>query len=147
VALVPLLAALHAHEAPGVPERPREAVLAHAAQLLDPATPHRLAVAWAPDGTAVGLAAVAVFVSVSDPRPTHRKQMELKELFVLPEHRQSTIGSGLMAWIEKAARAAGACRIDWHVRRDNQRGLAFYRRHGAIVVESRASMRKSLVAD
>jgi ribosomal protein S18 acetylase RimI-like enzyme len=146
-ALIPLLAALYAHEAPTVPAPPDEIMLAHAAQLLNAATPHRLAIAWASDGTAVGLAAAAIFVSVSDPRPTHRKQMELKELFVLPEYRQLNVGSALMAWVENEARAAGAYRIDWHVKRDNRRAIAFYQRHGANVVESRASMRMQLSAE
>lgn len=50
----------------------------------------------------------------------------------------------LMAWIEKEAIRAGACRIDWHVKGDNHRGITLYRRQGAKMVSSRRRMRKRL---
>ena len=105
-ALVPLLRALHRHDVPEAPEPSREALRAHAARLLDPATPHRLAIAWDEGGTAVGLAALAFVVSISDPRPDHSDQTDLKELFVMPEARGQGIGEALMAWIEAEAEAA-----------------------------------------
>lgn len=143
-ALVPLLRALHLHDVAGA-SSPDEAMLAaHAARLLEPATPHRLAIAWADDGRPVGLAAVGRLLSISDPRPDHAGQMELKELFVLAEARGEGVGEQLMAWVEGEARAAGIARIDWHVKRDNQRGIAFYERLGGHIVEGRLSMRKSL---
>lgn len=92
------------------------------------------------------MAAVAIFVSISDPRPDYSRQMELKELFVLPELRGTRIGETLLMWIEKEALAAKAHRIDWHVKRDNHRAIAFYQRFGATPVENRLSMRKSLVS-
>ncbi|MCV6585420.1 MAG: GNAT family N-acetyltransferase [Marinibacterium sp.] len=119
------------------------AVHGHLSALLAPATPHRLAIAWDGD-VPVGLAAVAVFTSVSDPRPARRYQMELKELFVLADRRGARIGQALLDWVEAKARAAGACRMDWNVKSDNARGIAFYQRHGAQVVDTRLSMRKVL---
>ena len=143
-ALLPLLRALHLHDVAGAAPLDDGVLAAHAARLLDPATPHRLAIAWADDGRALGLAAVGRFVSVSDPRPKTALQMELKELFVLAEARGQGVGERLMAWVEGEARAAGVARIDWHVKRDNVRGIAFYERLGGRIVEDRLSMRKML---
>lgn len=70
--------------------------------------------------------------------------MDLKELFVMPDARGQGVGEALMAWIEAQAEAANACRIDWHVRRDNLKGIAFYQRLGGAIVEGRSSMRKPL---
>lgn len=143
-AIVPLLMELYRHEAPGSFLFEERIALDHATLLLDPETPHNLAVAWGPDGRALGLAAAGLFISISDPRPAQRTQMELKELFVLPDLRGAGIGQALMAWIEEEAIRAGACRIDWHVKGDNHRGIAFYRRQGAKMVGNRRSMRKRL---
>ncbi len=141
--LVPLLTELYKHDVPEAPEPARDVVDRHVALLLEPETPHKLAIVWSENARAVGLAAVARFVSISDPRPDRWTQMELKELFVLPDYRSAGIGQALMTWIEAEAVAAGACRIDWHVKKDNARGIAFYERLGAMVVENRMSMRKS----
>jgi len=143
--LVPLLTALYKHDVPEAPEPTRDVVERHLALLLEPETPHRLAIVWTEESVAVGLAAVARFISISDPRPERWSQMELKELFVLPEYRSGGLGQALMNWIEAKAGTEGACRIDWHVKRDNERGIAFYERFGASVVENRLSMRKSLL--
>jgi GNAT superfamily N-acetyltransferase len=137
--------ALYAHDMPDAPRPDDDTVLEHLDLLLDQSTPHRLAVAWIEARKPVGLAAVAHFVSVSDPRPARWRQMELKELFVLPEQRSAGIGNALMAWIEREARTAGACRIDWHVKRENLRGIRFYERFGAAVVSERLSMRRPLL--
>ncbi len=143
-ALAPVMRALYAHDVPDAPAPTETALQDHLSHLLDPATPHRLVVARDADGRVLGLAAVGLFVSVSDPRPERWHQMELKELFVLEEARSAGIGAALMAWIEAEARRIGVCRIDWHVKRDNHRGIAFYERFGAHVVETRLSMRKVL---
>lgn len=142
--LLPLLLSLYAHDMPEAPAPTPDVAARHVSRLLEPDTPHKLAIAWSQDGQAVGLAAVARFVSVSDPRPDRWTQVELKELFVLPEYRSAGAGQLLMDWVESAARAMGACRIDWHVKKDNSRGIAFYERFGAAVVENRLSMRKTL---
>jgi len=141
-ALVPLLCALHVHEVAGARVPEPDAALSHAQLLTDPATPHRLAIAWDQQGVAIALAAVGRFVSVSDLRPEKALQFELKELFVLPEARRKKIGGKLLAWVVNQAEAEGVCRIDWHVKRHNQRGIEFYQRLGAHIVEDRLSMRK-----
>jgi GNAT superfamily N-acetyltransferase len=142
--LAPLLMSVYEHDLPEAPAPTPEVAARHVSRLLEPDTPHKLAIAWSQDVQAVGLAAVARFVSVSDPRPDRWTQMELKELFVLQEYRSAGVGQLLMDWVESAARAMGACRIDWHVKKDNLRGIAFYERLGAAVVENRLSMRKTL---
>ena len=140
----PLMRALYAHDMPDAPDPSPTAVSAHVDTLLRAQTPHRLAVAWDGTGTAIGLAAVGIFASISDPRPENRWQMELKELFVLPGHRGRGIGAALMTWVERRARERSTCRLDWHVKRDNLKGIAFYERIGAAVVVDRISMRKWL---
>lgn len=143
-ALVPLLCALYRHDVPEADEPALDDVKAHIALLTDPATPHRLAIAWGSETVAVGLAAVATFVSVRDPRPDRWRQAELKELFVLPEFRGKGIGAALLDWVEQRAIASDACRLDWHVKSNNDRGIAFYQSRGAAVVSDRLSMRKRL---
>ena len=69
--------------------------------------------------------------------------MELKELFVLPDYRSAGLGRALITWIEAEARAAGACRIDWHVKKGAS--YCILERLGGVVVENRISMRKSLL--
>lgn len=145
-ALVPLFLALYAHDVPEAAAPELKEVEAHIALLTDPNTPHRLAIAWSRDGTAMALAAAAVFVSVSDPRRDHWRQVELKELFVLSELRSQEIGAALLDWIEDWAMVNGVSRMDWHVKSDNHRGVSFYEARGAEVVRSRISMRKRLNA-
>lgn len=140
--LVPLLRALYAHDMPDTPAPKDDVVNAHIGQLLDPDTPHRLAIAWDEEGTAIALAAAAVFTSVSDPRPKFWKQMELKELFVLPDHRSGGVGVALLNWVEARARKHNVCRMDWHVKADNDRGIAFYERWGGEILTHRKNMRK-----
>ena len=135
---------LYAHDVPEAAVPSRETVRKHLDLLLDCETPHRLAIAWGADRQPRGLAAVALFVSVSDPRPDRWRQMELKELFVMPDHRDAGIGVALVAWIEAQAQAKGVCRIDWHVKSDNHRGIAFYERFGGQIIINRLSMRKPL---
>lgn len=141
-ALVPLLSALHLNDVAGASMPEPDVVLSHAQLLIDPATPHRLALAWDHQGMAIALAAVGRFVSVSDLRPKNALQFELKELFVLPEARGQKVGATLFEWIVNQAEAEGVCRIDWHVRRQNQRGIEFYERLGGHTVEDRLSMRR-----
>ena len=142
--LLPLLAALYKHDNPSAKAPTIQTIEEHCRLLLEPTTPHRLAIAWR-NGEAVGLAAIGIFISISDPRPDHWKQIELKELFVLEERRGIGIGTLLMDWVVEEAKAKGGYRIDWHVRRDNHRGIKFYEGFKGKVVESRLSMRKVLL--
>ncbi|MEJ5217746.1 GNAT family N-acetyltransferase [Cognatishimia sp. D5M38] len=143
-ALEPLFQALYAHETPNA-AAPDDATCArHIKRLLDEETPHDLIIAWGTDGRSLGLVAVARVTSISDPRPDNWTQIDLKELFVLPEARGQNIGRALMEWVQAYANRTGACRIDWHVKSDNADGIRFYERFGAKVVHGRLSMRKML---
>lgn len=144
-ALIPLLRALHEHDVPDYTDVDDDEIAAHVERLLNPSTPHRLVLALDDREQAIGLAAVATFISISDLRHNRYKQMELKELFVMPDHRGLGIGEALLAWIEKEAKENGTSRLDWHVKRDNHRGIAFYKRFGATIVEDRLSMRKLVI--
>lgn len=141
--LLPLLCALYVHETPDADVPDQDAITAHLALLLAPDNPHKLAIAWSKEGLAVGLASVALFTSVSDPRPSRWRQMELKELFVLPTCRSHGIGQSLFTWVEAQAKQNGAHRMDWHVKADNARGIEFYQRLGADTVPNRRSMRRT----
>lgn len=141
-ALIPLMLALYDDD-PSEGQAPtNESAARHVAQILAPSTPHRLALAFQ-DGAPIGLAAVAFILSINEARPERWRQMELKELFVLPEHRDAGVGAALMNWITERAKEARDHRMDWHVKAGNARAQAFYRRFGGVVVEDRRSMRKS----
>ncbi len=45
-------------------------------------------------------------------------------------HRRRGIGSAILAWLEEAARVAGAARIRVEARRDNGAARSFYNEHG-----------------
>jgi GNAT superfamily N-acetyltransferase len=143
--LLPLLSALYAHDTPDAEAPDQDTITAHVALLLDTGNPHKLAIAWSKEGRAVGLASVALFTSLSDPRPDRWRQMELKELFVLPGNRGQGLGQSLFTWVEAHARQNGAHRMDWHVKADNVRGIEFYKRLGADIVPNRRSMRRTLL--
>jgi len=145
-AVIPLLSALYQHDTPDAPLPEHTTIATHAAHLLKPSTPHKLAIGWTPQGTAIGLAAVGFFISVSDPRPANWQQVELKELFVLPEYRDAGVGAALLNWVEIQATEKGACRMDWHVKADNTRAISFYEKHGGTLLENRLSMRLSIEA-
>lgn len=49
---------------------------------------------------------------------------------VRPSHQRQGIGSAVLAWLEDAARAAGASRIRLEARRDNEAARSFYNEHG-----------------
>ena len=146
-AMLPLMLALYADD-PTVGHQPTEDSAAqHLQVLLTPSTPHRLAVAFDQDGAAIGLAAIGFFTSINESHPDRRKQIELKELFVLPALRSGGVGLALMKWVEDQARSTGVHRIDWHVKAANTRGIDFYQRLGGGVVTDRLSMRKVLHRD
>lgn len=143
-ALEPLFQALYAHETPNAATQDDAACARHIKRLLGEETPHDLVIAWGTDGRALGLAAIARVTSICDPHPDHWTQIDLKELFVLPEARGQNIGQALMEWVQSYAEQKGACRIDWHVKSDNADGIRFYERFGAKILKGRISMRKSL---
>ena len=136
-----ILRSLYRHDVPDAPEPTEDQITDHIHDLLSGATPHRLLLAKDQQGRIIGLAAIALFTSVSDPRLSHRRQIELKELYVLPECRGEGVGEALFHWIKTHAKSVGAHRIDWHVKRDNARGIGFYHRQDAQIVQTRLSMR------
>lgn len=119
----------------------RDHLLGH---LLAADSPLRLVVAEDGAGTVVGFAAVALLYSLVDPRPAHRRQCMMKELFVRADHRGRGVGRALMAWIAHDAAAQGCGRIDWHVKASNEAGIRFYTGLGARRVEDRLSFRLAL---
>ncbi|MCH2249173.1 MAG: GNAT family N-acetyltransferase [Cognatishimia sp.] len=143
-ALEPLFQALYAHETPNAATPDATKFEQHIERLLGHQTPHDLVIAWGTDGRALGLAAIASVTSISDPRPDQWVQIDLKELFVLPEARGHNIGHKLMEWVQSHAKQHDACRIDWHVKSDNADGIRFYERFGAKILDGRLSMRKTL---
>ena len=144
VAMEPVFQALYAHETPNATMPDAATCARHIRRLLYEQTPYDLIIAWGTAGRALGLAAIASVTSISDPRPDHWTQIDLKELFVLPEARGQKIGQALTKWVQSYAEQQGACRIDWHVKSDNADGIRFYERFGAKILKGRLSMRKTL---
>jgi GNAT superfamily N-acetyltransferase len=142
--LIPLLMALYKHDVPDAPTPTCDSVSLHINNLLDTKTPHKLAIILNNKKLAVGLAAIAKFISISDPRPDNWIQLELKELFILEKYRNVGLGLTIMNWVEAEAKSVGACRIDWHVKKENTRGISFYEDFGASIVMNRLSMRKNI---
>ena len=130
---------------PGQVPTPQSAA-EHIAEILAPTTPHRLALAFK-EATPIGLAAVGFFLSINEAQKDRRRQMELKELFVMPTYRSAGVGKTLMDWVEKQAARRGVHRIDWHVKSGNARGIAFYKHLGGEIVDDRLSMRKLRIFD
>ena len=128
--LHPLMRALYAHDVPDAPAPTPETVSTHLDLLLDPGTPHRLAIASDADDVPLGLSAVAIFASVNDPRPDNWVQMELKELFVMPEARGQGVGEALMNRATEHAREVGASRLDLLTGKDNTVGQSLYEKLG-----------------
>ena len=88
-------------------------------QLADGATRHLL-VAEAPDGSAVGHAALVV---VAD-------EGHVTSIAVDPAHQRSGIGSLLLAALCREAVARGLAAMTLEVRVDNEAAIALYRRFG-----------------
>ena len=57
----------------------------------------------------------------------------LEDLYVYPDARGRGVGSALMSRLAAIARERNCGRIDWVVNQRNERGIAFYRKHGAEV--------------
>jgi GNAT superfamily N-acetyltransferase len=81
------------------------------------------------DGRAVGFASYFRTYSTFLGRPG----IWLDDLYVDAAARGSGIGTALLRHLARVASASGCGRIEWTAGADNQRGLEFYRRHGASV--------------
>lgn len=141
--LTELLCELNAHYSdPGAPPVAHDAVQAHLQDhLLGSGSPLRLVVASDAAGKALGFAAIVLMHSLVDPRPGHRRQCMVKELFVGASARGQGIGQALMAWVARYAASEGCGRMDWNVKESNHRGIAFYESLGAVRIADRLSYR------
>ncbi|MEM1145569.1 MAG: GNAT family N-acetyltransferase [Pseudomonadota bacterium] len=112
-------------------------------RLLAEDSPLRMVVAAGCHGDVVGMAAISLTYSVVIPTPDGFKQCQLKELYVREGQRRRGAGYALMKWVAHFACDQGCCRIDWPVKSDNDKGISFYQRLGALRVPNRASYRLS----
>ncbi|MCC2672015.1 MAG: family N-acetyltransferase [Armatimonadetes bacterium] len=65
-----------------------------------------------------------------------RPGLWLDDLYVDEPVRSQGVGRALLAHLARLAQERGCGRLEWSAARDNDRGLAFYRRHGAYVSDS-----------
>ncbi len=70
-----------------------------------------------------------------------RRGIWLEDLFVLPEARGQGTGRALLAAVAAEARATGAGRLEWSVLDWNEPALRFYRRLGAVPMETWTTQR------
>jgi len=59
----------------------------------------------------------------------------LDDLYVEEAARGRGVGTALLRRLAHVAASAGCGRIEWSVGVENQRGIEFYRRHGAVLRE------------
>ena len=59
----------------------------------------------------------------------------LDDLFVLEEQRGTGAGTALLKRLTSIAVEAGCCRVNWIVNQANERGIAFYERSGATILQ------------
>ncbi len=78
-------------------------------------------------GDAVGYSVGFETYSTFQGRPVYY----LEDLFVMPEHRRSGIGTKLFLDAVERARRKGCCRMEWQVLAWNEPALRFYERYGA----------------
>jgi len=139
--LVDLLREVHGYYNPGSSVS-RELVRSHLVdRLLSDGSPLHLVVATREPDLVVGFAAITLTYSLVDPTPDAGRQCWLKELYVRASERSQGAGGALMSWVARYAVENGCARIDWPVRANNDRGIAFYERLGATRVEDRLSYR------
>ena len=91
----------------------------------------------------LGFAAISLTFSLVEPAPDRRRHCWLKELYVRESHRGVGVGEALMSWVAGYAVENACCRIDWPVKASNSRGISFYERLGAKLVDDRLSYRLS----
>ncbi|QZA77019.1 GNAT family N-acetyltransferase [Deefgea tanakiae] len=122
----------------------RAEVLTHLVEnLLAPDSGLHLIVALDSNNTVVGLVALVLMYSLVESSITHRKQCNLKELYVRANYRNLGIGQALLASAANFALANGCGRMDWNVKASNMRGIKFYESLGGELVADRMSFRMS----
>ena len=70
----------------------------------------------------------------------------LDGLYVDVDQRSQGVGRALMLFLARLARSKGCGRIEWTAASSNERGLEFYRRHGATIREGTRLCRLDLAA-
>jgi GNAT superfamily N-acetyltransferase len=110
----------------------REALVATEEQLRQAffsSTPKAQVLLAVIDGRAIGLATYFQTFSTYVGKPG----IWLDDLYVREGYRSRGVGKALMAELARIAKGLGCGRIDWTVALSNERGIAFYERHGATV--------------
>ncbi|MEO0967904.1 MAG: GNAT family N-acetyltransferase [Cyanobacteria bacterium J06639_18] len=70
----------------------------------------------------------------------------LDDLYIKTEYRSKGIGEGLIQNLCKIAQLKGCGRIDWTVATQNERGIKFYQRIGAKIIQKARLCRLDLEA-
>jgi GNAT superfamily N-acetyltransferase len=83
------------------------------------------------DGNAIGLATYHFIYSTFLAKPG----IWLDDLYVKAEHRSHQVGELLMRRLLQIGQEKGCGRIDWTVAVSNERGIKFYERIGANIIE------------
>jgi len=60
----------------------------------------------------------------------------LDDLFVQPQMRGKGVGTALLMHLATIAESKNCGRIEWTVATNNTRGIAFYKKHGAQILET-----------
>lgn len=89
------------------------------------------------DGQVVGMAVWYLSFSTW----TGRNGIWLEDLFVLPEHRGSGLGRGLLVTLAEVCRERGYARLEWWVLDWNEPSIGFYRSLGALACDGWTTMR------
>jgi ribosomal protein S18 acetylase RimI-like enzyme len=82
------------------------------------------------DGDAIGLATYHFIYSTFLAKPG----IWLDDLYVKSEHRNYRVGQALMQRLREIGQEKGCGRIDWTVAVSNERGIKFYERIGAKII-------------
>ncbi|MCC5623396.1 GNAT family N-acetyltransferase [Nostoc sp. CHAB 5715] len=82
------------------------------------------------DGDAIGLATYHFIYSTFLAKPG----IWLDDLYVKPEHRSHGVGQTLMLRLRQIGQEKDCGRIDWTVAVSNERGIKFYERIGAKII-------------
>ncbi|HEX4052267.1 MAG TPA: GNAT family N-acetyltransferase [Steroidobacteraceae bacterium] len=83
------------------------------------------------NGTLVGFATYYAIFSTYSARPG----LWMDDLFVDEAQRSCGIGRELLRFLAREATSRKACKLEWSLQTSNSRGIAFYKREGAVIRE------------
>jgi GNAT superfamily N-acetyltransferase len=83
------------------------------------------------DGVLIGFAAYYPVFSTYKARPG----LWMDDLFVDSQHRNRGIGLDLLKSVAAEAARRACCKLEWSLQKSNSRGIAFYKREGAVIRE------------